>query len=163
MPHGHPEPLPYGDRPDNYNDRNNAAMVKEINHVLISWIESRYRVAETPSERAIAGLSMGGGHSIRTALGTNKFGWVGAFSAAAPEDESVDSIAVDLSQFRKQNRLFWIACGDEDFLLDRNQSFDAALTDANVSHQYLETKGSHNWNVWRDEYLPQFLPLLFTE
>jgi enterochelin esterase family protein len=162
MPYGHPTGLPFGEVPSDYGDKNDAAMVREIDQILIPWVGARYRVADDPNRRAITGLSMGGGHSLRTALATNDFAWVGAFSAAAP-DELPTLLASDLAAFKQQIRLLWIACGDEDFLLDRNRKFVERLRAADVEHTYVETSGSHNWDVWRDEYLPMFLPMLFTE
>ncbi|MEO1528187.1 MAG: alpha/beta hydrolase-fold protein [Planctomycetota bacterium] len=161
MPFGHPVPMPYEDTTDEYRSQNDSKMVREIDEVLLPWVAKRYRVAETAEQRAITGLSMGGGHSIRIAMATNDFDWVGAFSAAAPRTETPDQLASDLGTLRKELKLFWIACGDKDFLLERNQQFSARLKEANVPHEYIETSGSHNWNVWRDEYLPAFLPLLF--
>ncbi|WP_161604234.1 alpha/beta hydrolase-fold protein [Roseiconus nitratireducens] len=161
MPHGHPVDLPYGDRDENYGAENNAAMQREIVEVLLPWVAEHYRVASTPEQRAIAGLSMGGGHAIRISLGSNAFGWVGAFSAAAPEEESLQELCPDLEQFKQQTRLFWIPCGKDDFLLERNEAFDKQLSDAGVTHQFVKTAGAHNWDVWRDDYLPKYLPQLF--
>lgn len=161
MPYGHPVALPYGDRPKDYGTNNDTAMIKDVETVLMPWVTEHYRVIDRPDARAITGLSMGGGHSTRIALATNAFAFVGAFSAAMPQKESLAELTKDLDEFKKLNKLFWIACGDKDFLLERNQKFDRLLSEANVEHQYLETKGSHNWDVWRDEYLPQFLPKLF--
>lgn len=165
MPYGHPNPLPYGETSEDdsakYSETNNRLMIREIDEVLLPWTEKNYRVIDKPESRAIAGLSMGGGHSIRTALSHGKFAWVGAFSAAAPKKETPMELAEDLERFKDQLKLMWIACGDKDFLLQRNVKFVERLKNANVKHDYVETKGSHNWGVWRDEYLPQFLPMLF--
>lgn len=165
MPYGHPNPLPYGERSEKssaeYSEKNNRLMVREMDEVLLPWVEKNYRVIDKPDGRAVAGLSMGGGHSIRTALSLGKFSWVGAFSAAAPQDETPEELAKNLGRFKETLELMWIACGDKDFLLERNRKFVQHLEAASVEHQYVETKGSHNWGVWRDEYLPQFLPMLF--
>ncbi|MEL6104905.1 MAG: alpha/beta hydrolase-fold protein, partial [Planctomycetota bacterium] len=115
MPYGHPVPMPY-DRGPEYSPNNSAAMVREIDDVLLPWVETHYRVASDSKGRAIVGLSMGGGHSIRTAMATNDFDWVGAFSAAAPKSETPKELAPKLGKFRDQLKLFWIACGEEDFL-----------------------------------------------
>ena len=161
MPYGHPVALPFGNRDKDYGSNNDTAMIKDVQTVLLPWVTEHYRVIDRPESRAITGLSMGGGHSTRIALATNAFAYVGAFSAAMPQQESLDDLATDLDAFKKRNQLFWIACGDKDFLLERNHRFEKLLSEADVEHQYLETKGSHNWDVWRDEYLPQFLPKLF--
>ncbi|MCC9601366.1 hypothetical protein LOC67_12495 [Stieleria sp. JC731] len=163
MPHGHPVPLPYGNVARQYSEQNNEKMVRDLDEVLLPWVEENYRVIRSPGGRAIAGLSMGGGHTIRTALGTNDFSYAGAFSSAAPNVDSLEEIATDLAGFKKQMKLFWIACGDKDFLLERNHQFIKTLQAENVDHQYVESEGAHNWDVWRDDYLPKFLPMLFQE
>jgi enterochelin esterase family protein len=160
MPDGHPVPRPYGRVPGDYGQANDAGMVRDIDEALLPWVGQHYHVASDPSGRAIAGLSMGGGHSIRTALATNDFAYVGAFSAAAPEDEALNELATNLGQFKQLARRFWIACGKDDFLLERNRAFVERLQAAGVPHTSVETAGAHNWDVWRD-YLPRFLPQLF--
>ncbi|MCY4534166.1 MAG: esterase, partial [Bryobacterales bacterium] len=57
-------------------------------------------------------------------------------------------------------KLLWIAIGRDDFLLDRNRVFQAALEAAGVEHTYEVTAGGHSWPIWRD-YLADFVPLLF--
>lgn len=162
MPHGHPVALPYGERPDDYGKRNNAAIERDLTEVLLPIVEKRYRVRRQVSDRGIVGLSMGGGHALLTGLKhTNLFGWIGAFSAAAPENTEQTDVLDALQDSENVPQLIWIACGKDDFLLNRNRSFVAALTRAKVKHEYSETPGAHNWDVWRDDYLPAFLQSLF--
>src|ERR1019366_9000123 len=50
---------------------------------LIPAIESRYGVSSDRLDRAIAGLSMGGGQALNFGLGhLDRFAWIGGFSAA---------------------------------------------------------------------------------
>ncbi|TWT55126.1 Carbohydrate acetyl esterase/feruloyl esterase precursor [Rubripirellula amarantea] len=162
MPHGHPEPLESKDWSDDYASRNLEKMTSDILGDLLPMVESNYLVAETAERRAIAGLSMGGGHSISTGLANpHVFAWVGAFSAAIPLDSWWDDNEIDiLGDNAQQRKLFWIACGRDDFLYDKNVQFDAKLNEKGISHQFVQTEGAHNWYVWRD-YLPQFLQLAF--
>lgn len=160
MPHGHPVALPYGVRPDDYYSRNDDAMEKDTVRQLLPLIEKSYNVSRDANRRSIVGLSMGGGHSLRIGLRhTDKFAWIGAFSAAAPKDETIESAFPNLSDAKPT--LLWIACGKDDFLLERNQTFVSRLKQDGVPHLYMETDGSHNWSIWRDNYLPQFLQLIF--
>lgn len=41
-----------------------------------------------------------------------------------------------------------IDCGTDDFLIEDNRAFDAALTVAQVPHTYREFPGSHTWDYW---------------
>lgn len=47
---------------------------------------------------------------------------------------------------------FYLACGDEDFLLRENRSMREELQLRNVRLEYHESPGSHNWAFW-NQYL----------
>jgi enterochelin esterase family protein len=84
MPDGHPVAPGSGAR-DQYGMANSAALEKEIMEEMIPMIEGAYRVQNGAGNRAIAGLSMGGGHSLYTGLRhLDDFAWIGAFSAGVP-------------------------------------------------------------------------------
>jgi enterochelin esterase family protein len=162
MPNGHPVALPYEERAPDYGSRNSQAMLDDVTTVLMPLIEQNYATGDTPDRRAIVGLSMGGGQSLGIGLrNMDQFAWVGAFSAATPDAESLAKEIPSLVDAKEQLQLLWIACGKDDFLLDRNRAFTSALDAMGVRHTYLETDGAHNWSVWRDNYLPQFLQLIF--
>ena len=141
-------------------------MVNDIVEDLLPLTEQHYHVTADPGRRAIVGLSMGGGHAIMGGmLHPDQFGWVGAFSAAAPEGELSSThpkLIQGVEDANRKRKLFWIACGVNDFLIERNREFNDQLNVHGVRHTYVETKGAHNWNVWRD-YLPTFLKQLFRE
>ena len=162
MPHGHPVPLESKDWSENYAERNLSTMSADITADLLPMVETNYHVATSPSDRAIAGLSMGGGHAITTGLShPNVFAAVGAFSSAIPSSAWWAKYeTVITGEAAKARKLFWIACGKDDFLFEDNVGFDALLGKNGVSHDFVQTEGAHTWYVWR-EYLPQFLQLAF--
>lgn len=163
MPNGHP--LPLGERrwSENYNERNRWMTVDDIATGVLPLVGQFYHVTHDASQRAITGLSMGGGQAIAAGMSHPElFHWVGAFSASAPEGDLASEhprLALDQSS-NDQRKLFWIACGKEDSLLDKNREFAAQLDKLGIEHRYVETEGGHNWSVWR-EYLPEFLQMLF--
>lgn len=166
MPHGHPVPLAERTWSEDYGARNSAAMVKDIVEDLLPLTEQLFHVTADPERRAIVGLSMGGGHAIVGGmLHPDRFGWVGAFSAAVPEGElstAHPQLVQNVEDANRQRKLFWIACGVDDFLIERNREFNDQLNLHGVPHTYVETQGAHHWSVWRD-YLPTFLQQLFRE
>ncbi len=130
---------------------------------VIPQVEKSYHVSKDRSQRAIAGLSMGGAESLRVGLNyLDKFAYVGAFSSGgipASFDETwpkLDSKAND------KLKLLWIACGKDDGLFEANSKLDAALTEKNIKHQWIVTPGAHTWPVWRRN-LAEFTPQLFTQ
>ncbi len=164
MPNGHPLPPEERTWSEDYNSKNSETLVDDIVNDLLPLVASEYHITDDPQRKAITGLSMGGGHSIMMAMTRPKeFAWVGAFSAAAPAGEFAKEHPEWISESSdgsEPRRLFWIACGVDDFLLERNRDFVRQLASNQISHTYVETEGNHSWGVWR-EYLPTFLQLLF--
>jgi len=165
MPYGHPVPIEFGERPDNYFGRNNDLYEQDMMKDLLPFIEQKFHVRNDAAGRSIVGLSMGGGHALDTGLkNIDKFSSIGAFSAATPQLASEELMKQYSSLSGSEpaaNSLkhFWIPIGDKDFLLERNDKFVEQLKTVGVKHEYLKTEGGHEWKLWRD-YLPQFLEMV---
>ena len=161
MPNGHAIPWSSGRR--GIGSGNTERFRDDLLQGAMPLIESLYRVRPGKAHTAIAGLSMGGGQSLYcAATSLDRFAWVGAFSAAAPPPDS-DAAQLLLADPDRSNSgldLLWIAIGRDDFLLELNRVFKAALDKAGIHHTYQVTAGGHSWVVWRD-YLAEFVPLLF--
>ena len=134
---------------------------------VIKYVESNYRVYKDKAHRAIAGLSMGGYHSLHISkYYPDLFDYVGLFSAAARfhEDSECpvykDEKAQIDRQFSKKPKLYWIAIGNTDFLYDENIKLRKYLDEQGYPYEYLETDGGHIWKNWRI-YLTEFAPRLF--
>ncbi len=82
------------------------------------------------------------------------------FSAGVPSPESIPGAAADPAGLNKKLRLLWIACGKDDFLLQRNQEFISMLKEKGIRHDWHLTDGDHSWPVWRT-YLGELAPRLF--
>ena len=139
------------------------AFRREMFDDALPLVESLYRVELDAANRAIAGLSMGGGQSLTVGLGNlDRFAWVGAFSAAPPSTDVAQAVLADPVASNAKLRLLWIGCGQDDFLKSRNEEFVAALKDKGVKHDWQLTAGDHSWPVWR-RYLADFAPKLFQD
>ncbi|WP_113653325.1 esterase [Pedobacter namyangjuensis] len=134
---------------------------------IIKFVESNYRVNATANQRAIAGLSMGGFHSLHTSRFYPKtFDYVGLFSPAimpfgkttSPVYENFD--ATLKNQFNNGLKLYWIAIGKTDFLYKNVADYRKKLDGLGVKYTYVESEGGHTWANWRD-YLMLFAPQLF--
>lgn len=137
---------------------------------IISFVESNYRVKADKAHRAIAGLSMGGYHSLHISrYYPNTFDYVGLFSAAimAREDKSGAGVYDNFEETletQKDNgyQLYWIAIGKTDFLYEANKEYRAMLDKMDMPYEYTESEGGHIWRNWR-VYLSEFVPLLFKD
>ena len=165
MPYGHPVPLEEKRKSKDYGTRNNRAMTADMVDDLLPLLTQHYNVTQTSAERAVVGLSMGGGQAIHAGLSHPElFEWVGAFSAAAPQgtlkEDHPELAQGTRSDANDKRKLLWVACGVDDSLLERNRKFVGELARLAIPYQYEETQGGHSWPVWR-HYLPQFLEQLF--
>ena len=157
MPFGHA--VPFGS-PREQQAKNVSLYDEYVNTDVIPFIESRYRVAPGRANRAVAGLSMGGGQSLHIGFThPEKFSAVGAFSAAVPADFGTRFAAV-LAKPDARPSTIWFACGREDSLFERSEKLSALLKEQGVPHTWRPTPGNHTYTYWR-QYLAEFAPLLF--
>lgn len=117
---------------------------------LIPFIESNYPVYKDRINRAIAGLSMGGGQSLNFGLThLDKFAWIGAFSAA-PNTKAASTLIPNPESVKDSLLHLWISCGTNDGLLNVSQQFHNYLLQYNIPHTYsLITGAGHDWTVWK--------------
>lgn len=135
---------------------------------IVKFIDKNYRTLPYKADRAIAGLSMGGFHSLHiSAQYPDMFDYVGLFSAAInPEDKTVKSPIYDNMenklkiQFSKNPKLYWIGIGNADFLYQKNVDYRKTLDKLGCNYTYYESTLGHLWRNWRI-YLTEFTPKLF--
>jgi enterochelin esterase family protein len=159
---GHAAPPRAPGAPPAERNRNTELFQRDLLEDAMPLVEATYRVKKEAENRAIIGLSMGGGQSLSIGLNrTDLFAWVGGMSSSVPDaTNSLKAPLADIALTNKRLRLLWIACGKDDFLLQRNQDFDRLLTERGIVHEYHETTGDHSWPIWRG-YLADFAPRLF--
>ena len=131
----------------------------------MNYVESHYRTINDKAHRAIAGLSMGGFHSMHiSALYPDCFDYVGLFSAAIYSDNQNGIYAnfnANLNrQFQTPPQLYWIGIGRSDFLYEDNTAYRKKLDKLGYHYEYTETGGGHIWRNWRI-YLTTFAQRLF--
>jgi enterochelin esterase-like enzyme len=140
--------------------KNNLALFsKALLTEILPQVEGSYRASARRGDRAIAGLSMGGGESLIIGLNhPDLFAWVGGFSSAVAFAQP-DAVFPGLDAKRPPS-LVWVSCGTEDGLIKVNRTFVAWLKSKALNPVAVETPGIHNWPVWRDNLI-HFAPLLF--
>lgn len=134
---------------------------------VVKFIDKNYRTIRNKQNRAIAGLSMGGFHSLHISKQyPDLFNYIGLFSAAIlPNKEVRSPVYDDLEgklkiQFSRKPALYWIAIGNQDFLYKANEDYRKLLDEKGYKYTYYETGEGHIWKNWRI-YLTEFVPLLF--
>jgi enterochelin esterase family protein len=134
---------------------------------IVNFVEKSYRVKTDKSNRAIAGLSMGGFHSLHISRNyPNTFDYIGLFSAAILPNQNVSHpVYQNIDETLKKQmengyQLYWIGMGKTDFLYSGCVDYRNKLDKIGMDYIYRESDGGHIWRNWRI-YLSEFAPLLF--
>ncbi len=139
---------------------------------IVKFVESNYRVKKNKANRAIAGLSMGGMHSASiSAKYPDMFNYVGVFSAppiavfrTSNENDKTSEVEKFTEKLKIQQQkgfaLYWIACGDTDFLYKNVVDSMKKMDEIGFKYTYHESSEGHIWKNWRI-YLSDFVPMLF--
>lgn len=163
----------------------NDEFVQEFVNDIMPFVEARYRVRATRQNRAIAGLSMGGAHTLNIAIpNLEKFAYIGVYSSgligrfptpgrggaapaaptapasSGPTWEELNKAKLEDPALKKGLRLFWFATGVDDFLIGTTRQTVDLIKKFGFQPVLKETPGAHTWIVWRN-YLNEFAPMLF--
>lgn len=137
-----------------------ANFEKDLLNDLIPFIEKSYPVLTDRENRAIAGLSMGGGQSLNFGLGNlDKFAWIGGFSSA-PNTKAPEVLVPNPAVANEKIKLLYISCGASDGLISFSYRLHNYLNKNNVPHIYFIEPGVHDFKVWKNG-LFMFSQLLF--
>jgi enterochelin esterase-like enzyme len=115
---------------------------------VIPAIESRYNTSRDREQRALAGLSMGGGQTLNFGLAhLDTFAWLGGFSAA-PNTKPPKELVPDPAALKRQIKLLWLSCGNKDGLINISQSFHSFLKENDVPHIWHVDGNGHDPTHW---------------
>lgn len=147
---------------------------------IVPFVEKNYHVGTSAKERAISGLSMGGGQSLYIGLNyPDQFGYVGGFSPAVvmygmnrdrstvqnPElllDSTLfQTVFPDInSKLNNDLALLYIATGEEDGEFAFSMEFKLWLKSLEIEFEEVILPGQHTWMVWKKNF-EDFSQLLF--
>jgi enterochelin esterase-like enzyme len=172
MPAGHTGPFSFGG-----GRLPTDEFVQDFNNDILPYAETHYRIYADRQHRAIAGLSMGGAHTLSIGIpNLDKFAYLGVFSSGVfgiagggpggapqgPSYEEQNKDNLDNAELKKGLKLVWFATGTEDFLIQTSRATVDMLKKHGFDVVFKETAGAHTWINWRN-YLNEFAPLLFEE
>ncbi|WP_156169887.1 alpha/beta hydrolase [Aurantiacibacter luteus] len=161
--------MPFGHTPP----RTGATMLanpdfgSDLTEDLVPFVDANFRTLPDADHRAMAGLSMGGAHTLNFGVTRpDLFGEVGVFSMGLGFDDprEVSAFAARnaeaLAARAAMAEPVYYAMGTDDFLYASAAPTLAMLAEAGVATHYNESDGGHTWINWR-RYLADFLPRLF--
>jgi enterochelin esterase-like enzyme len=139
----------------------------ELTKEVVPFVERTYRVKPGPDNRALAGLSMGGGQTLRV-LTTHpgEFSHVAIWSAglfggnAEDWEKQNESFLASADKVNSATKLFEISVGDKDFALAGSKALAGVLEKRGIKHDVHISGGGHTWINWR-HYLNELAPKLF--
>jgi enterochelin esterase-like enzyme len=151
-PSARPAPRP----PVQYEGSYPESIVKDV----IPFVEKTYRVQADKTHRAVAGLSMGGGHTVQvTNNNPNLFSYIGVFSAGGQVGDP--KFEAQLDAIKKSGvKFYWTGAGDIDMAQKGMVALEADLKAKGFPTSYKEIPGRHYWFLWRD-FLGDFGQILF--
>lgn len=139
-----------------------AVFEKDLLNDVIPTIQSRYSVQEEREHRALAGLSMGGGQSLNFGLqNLDTFAWVGGFSSA-PNTKAPAELIPEPDNAKKQLRLLWLSCGNQDGLISISQRMQRYLKEHDIPHIWNVDSHGHDPTHWRNN-LYYFAQMVFQD
>ena len=142
----------------------------ELFDTIFPYVENNYRALTDRENRAIAGLSMGGGFAFRIGmLNTEKFAWIGVFSSSAFRGQGGDifdaegqipGIFTNPDKFNDALNLLFISTGQQDHSFQYTQKAVSTFKEKGLEVEYATFPGAHEWHVWR-KTLHDFAPRIF--
>ena len=140
-----------------------SLVAQDLLNELMPLVEKTFKVSTDSEDRAIAGLSMGGGQTMNIAFNRPElFEYVVLMSPAA--GNAAQTYAKVLEQADKLNdqfELLWLGVGEDDTLTGPgDRALHEAFEKAGLDHEWELTPGRHEWTVWR-HHLRDVAPLLF--
>ena len=133
---------------------------RDLLEFLIPAVDARYATVAEPRQRALAGLSMGGGQALNFGLAhPDRFAWVGGFSSA-PNTRPDAELLADAAAVKRGLALLYLSCGNKDGLISVSQRVHRALKAQGVAHLWNVDEYGHDRDSWA-ENLFHFAQRLF--
>jgi enterochelin esterase-like enzyme len=122
--------------------------VTGVRRKVVVYLPPHYSASTNREQRAIAGLSMGGGQALNFGLQhLDTFAWVGGF-LSAPNTKSSAGLVPDPVAAREQLKLLHLSCGTQDGLINISQGVEAYLKQHNVPHIWNVDEHGHDAGTW---------------
>lgn len=156
-------PAPSGGR-GGYSREGMAGFADELLNNVVPFVEANFRALSTPANRALSGLSMGGGQAFYVGLGNKeKFGAIGVFStglfggigrggagsAGFNAEEQIPGLFSNAKSFNDALNVFYISVGEQDPRIEPTKKAVADFKSHGLNVEFASFPGGHEWQVWR--------------
>lgn len=144
-----------------YSSEGMAAFKKEMTQNIVPFIDQNYRTLTEAKNRAICGLSMGGGQSFYVGLESlDVFASVGIFSSGIfggirttgsgfDAEKEIPGLLSKSAEFNEKLDLFYISCGEQDMRIEYTKKAVETMKKNGLEVEFNSFPGDHEWQVWR--------------
>jgi enterochelin esterase-like enzyme len=131
------------------------SLVKEV----VPFVDKNYRTLANKENRAIAGLSMGGMHTMQaTNNNPDVFGWIAVWSAGGQNTPDLTAALTKLKDAGVKH--YYVGAGTTDFARSGSEALFKLAQQAGLKTSWHETPGAHYYLIWR-VFLGDFGSMLF--
>ena len=145
-----------------YTSAGMAAFKSEMTQNIVPFIDKNFRTIPTVKNRALCGLSMGGGQAFYTGLESlDCFASVGVFSSGIfggisnpsgkefDADKEIPGLLSKSETFNQQLKLFYVSVGEQDPRFEHTKKAVKKFRDSGLKVEFSSFPGDHEWQVWR--------------
>ena len=145
-----------------YSSEGMAGFKREMTQNIVPFIDQNYRTLANAKNRALCGLSMGGGQSFYVGLESlDFFASVGTFSsgifggirnpsgAVFDAEKEIPGLLSRSTEFNKKLDLFYISCGEADMRIEYTKRAVTTMKESGLDVVFNSFPGDHEWQVWR--------------
>jgi enterochelin esterase-like enzyme len=145
-----------------YSSAGMAAFKEEMIKNIIPFIDNNYHTLANAKDRALCGLSMGGGQSFYVGLESpDQFAAVGVFSSGIfggirnpsgkefDAEKEIPGLLSNSQSFNDKLKLFYISVGEQDPRYEYTKKAVKKFQDSGLKVEFASFPGDHEWQVWR--------------
>ena len=145
-----------------YSSAGMAAFKEEMTKNIVPFIDKNYRTIAEVKNRALCGLSMGGGQSFYTGLESlDCFASVGVFSSGIfgginnpsgkefDAEKEIPGLLSKSQTFDEKLKLFYISVGEQDPRFEFTKKAVNKFRESGLKVEFNSFPGDHEWQVWR--------------
>ena len=145
-----------------YSSAGMAAFKEEMTRNIVPFIDKNFRTLPDAGNRALCGLSMGGGQSFYAGLESlDIFASVGIFSSGIfggintpsgtefDAEKEVPGLLSKSQSFNEKLKLFYISVGEQDPRIEHTKKAVKKFQESGLKVQFKSFPGDHEWQVWR--------------
>lgn len=145
-----------------YSSEGMAKFKAEITQNVVPFIDNNFRTLTDAKNRAICGLSMGGGQSFYAGLESPEyFRSVGIFSSGLfggirnpsgkvfDAEAEIPGLLSESHEFNSKFDLLYISCGEQDMRIEFTRKAVNTMKANGLEVEFNSFPGDHEWQVWR--------------